>query len=286
MRILVRRIGALGDVILTTPIIRRLREENPGADIGVQTAYPDVFKNSPHRLVMAHPVNPPYAWTLEGGVDRLFDLDLAYEVKPHKHIVQAYMMSVFGDNGEPEQLQQEIFFRPTLKFNSAKRVIALHAAKAGWRNRTLPERTWLSVIEKLRGLGGYEVVLVGTGKDALPKSKCAVYLTGDIAAQTAFISRCAAFIGSDSALIHAAGATDVPIVGVFTSALADTRLPWRKGIPQHRCVPVLPRDMPCFGCLTRRPAPVTTEFCERGDTACVDAVWAEDIVDALQFLIG
>ena len=36
-RISVRRTGAFGDVIDTTPVIRRLRQENPDAEIDVLT---------------------------------------------------------------------------------------------------------------------------------------------------------------------------------------------------------------------------------------------------------
>jgi ADP-heptose:LPS heptosyltransferase len=38
--ILVRRTGAFGDVIDTTPVVRRLREENPDAEIDVDTHIP------------------------------------------------------------------------------------------------------------------------------------------------------------------------------------------------------------------------------------------------------
>ena len=48
--ILVRRTGAFGDVIDTTPVVRRLRQENPDAEIDVDTQYPHVFLNSPHRI--------------------------------------------------------------------------------------------------------------------------------------------------------------------------------------------------------------------------------------------
>ena len=49
-RILVRRTGAFGDVICTTPVVRRLRQENPDSEIDVDTQYPQVFLNSPHSI--------------------------------------------------------------------------------------------------------------------------------------------------------------------------------------------------------------------------------------------
>ena len=43
-KILVSRRGALGDVIMTTPIVRRLRQENPNAIIDIKTNYPDIYR--------------------------------------------------------------------------------------------------------------------------------------------------------------------------------------------------------------------------------------------------
>jgi heptosyltransferase-3 len=291
MRILVRRTGALGDVVLATPIIRRLRRENPDAEIAVQTAYPDVFRNSPHRVAVLPPGALPYPWTERGGCDRVVDLDLAYERRPTIHIVQAYMQEAFGDDRDiglydEGELRQELAFRPSnAGWLASRRVVAVHAAKAGWRNRTLPECTWVGVIDGLRDAGFFPL-LVGTQRDALPRAKAAAFHAGDVLAQAAVIAACAAFVGSDSGLLHVAGATDVPIVGVFTSASPALRLPWRGGELGRNCIAVTPPGLSCVGCLHRLPAPVTTESCELGEPICVGAVRAADIVDAVVRLVG
>jgi hypothetical protein len=55
--ILVRRTGAFGDVIDVTPVARRLRNENPDAEIDVDTQYPSSFSaatmSAPHGAGMA-----------------------------------------------------------------------------------------------------------------------------------------------------------------------------------------------------------------------------------------
>lgn len=290
MRILVRRIGALGDAVLATPVLRRLRRENPDAEIGFQTAYPDVVRDSPHRIVPLAPGPLPYPWTPEGGVDRTIELTNAYETRPAMHIVEAYMEETFGDPGDPRDRQQELAYHEPKTWPKG-RVVAVHAARAGWRNRTLPEATWWKVIRGLRDCGFFPV-LVGAPRDSLGGSIAVVsFHVTDILAQAGFISRCVAFVGSDSGLLHVAGATDAPIVGVFTSAAAIFRMPLRgrklvlSGIPSGGKFVAVAPDLPCVGCLHRRPPPVTTEFCERGDTACVGAVRAESIVEAVVRLV-
>ena len=278
MSILVRRTGAFGDVVLTTPVIRRLRRENPDAEIAVQTAYPGVFARSPHRVATLPPGPPPYPWTEHGGVGRTIDLDLAYERRPTTHIVNAFMLNAFGDEGEPGDRGQELAYEKLDQWPAKPRVVVVHAAKAGWRNRTLPEATWVEAVNLLRAAGCFPIV-VGTMRDALPKARCAAFHSEDALATAALIARAACFVGSDSGLLHVAGATDVPIVGVFTCALAETRLPWRNGTLGERCEAVVP-PLDCVGCLARAPIPATAESCERGDIACVTAVTAEAIVSA------
>jgi len=272
--IVVQRAGALGDVILTTPIIRRLRRENPTASIGVLTAYGDVFANSPHLDIsaLADPQNV-----------RHIMLDLAYERRPGLHIVQAYMQEAFGDLGEPDDLQQELFFPRHDPLSAKQHYVAVHAAVAGWANRTLPRATWRAVIDGLRKAELWPV-LVGSPRDLIPDYPVTAFLSSNVLAQASFIDTCACFVGSDSAMLHVAGATDVPIVGIFTCALPWLRLPYRQGKLGGNCMAVVP-DLDCIGCLHERPPPVTTEACQRGDMLCVSSVDPDEIIAAVLALV-
>ena len=278
MTILVRRTGALGDVVLTTAIIRRLKRENPSEDIVVQTAYPDVFRGNPHVTGVVTPslrTPPAPLW-------RVIDLDMAYERRPNMHIVEAYMREAFweDDSVHAHTWTQELFFdrKPLWSFQD-RPPVAVHAAVAGWRNRTLPRETWIEVVTRLRQEGMWPI-LVGTERDMLdtPATKCSV---PDIHAQARMINSCACFVGSDSGLLHVAGATNTPIVGVFTCADPPLRMPVQRGNFDI----VLPRGLDCIGCLHRQTAPTTVESCERGDIACVSMVHADDIVQAVTRMV-
>jgi ADP-heptose:LPS heptosyltransferase len=278
MAILVHRAGALGDVILTTPIIRRLRREFPNELIQVVTSYPRVYQNNPHiggrEYVIGEMVKNVY-------------LDLAYEKNPSLHIVEAYMQETFEDLGDRKDLQQELFFSDasTIFEGLKRKVIAIHAARAGWNNRTLPRYTWRLVVDGLRKAGFWPVLIGAPNRDEVPDCEVTRFFGYDILTHAWLINRAVCFVGSDSALLHVAGATNTPIVGIFTCARPATRLPWRGGRLGGRCIPIVPK-LDCVGCLARRPAPVTTEYCERGDTACVQMVDPDQIIDAVMRLVG
>jgi ADP-heptose:LPS heptosyltransferase len=269
LRILVRRTGALGDVVLATPVVRWLHEFH-GAEVFVETAYPDVFRNNPH-------VSEDDARGI--AFDRVVDLDGAYETRLGMHVVDAYFAAVMAQDAGPvpadqRAWRQELFFQRKPLFPSRKRMVAVHAAVPGWRNRTLPRATWRAVVEGLRS-SGLTPVLVGTERDALDGVDCPQCLTGDVLFQANVIASCACFVGVDTSLMHVAGATDTPIVAAFTCTRPDDYLPFREN-----CVAVTPLGLDCLGCAARRESGSTTETCERGDLACVSAVRAEDILTA------
>jgi ADP-heptose:LPS heptosyltransferase len=301
LNILVRRIGALGDVVLVTPVVQRLHAAFPEAEITVQTCYPDVFLGNP---CVAQRVGPdatigvlqplgddPASLALyheDGrvtGIDRFVDLDLAYEKRPGMHIVEAFMLEAFGEPGHPEGWQQTLHFPRERVFpaTSSQKYVAVHAAKAGWVSRTLPSSTWLAVIDGLQR-NGLCPILVGTEQDDIACSALR-FLVPDIHGQARLIASCACYVGSDSGLLHVAGATDTPIVGVFTCVRPEYRLPWRHGVLGWQCEAVVP-DLPCVGCQERAPIPTTIEVCERGAAVCATSVDAMAILAAVMRAVG
>lgn len=264
LRVLVRRRTSLGDVIMTTPVLARLRYQlGAAASIGVETDFPAVFAGNPHvdRIVAASDA---------GDYDRLVDLDLAYERHPNLHVIDAYMQQAFLDMAWPAKQCQ--LHRAPLRSEPAicwSRAVALHPART-WTNRTFSQTFWRNVVDLLRASGMVPVILGSAADYAWPEIEGVHNLSDQLSLHeiATVIERCRCFVGNDSGLLHVAGTTATPIVGLFTVALPERRMPWRAGVLGWRVTPLLPA-LDCVGCLADAPPPVESIECRRGDYACV-----------------
>ena len=271
MNIHLIRSGALGDVLCTTPVIARLRTQ--GHTIVVSTQFPlALASNRDIDILYGHPRNP----------DRTINLDLAYERQPSMHLVDAFFDAAFGDQTGDK----------TLKFNhggaktwrKSSHYVTIHAARA-WPSRTLPEDFWDTVIAGVLGLG-LQVIMVGAGADLSREYPGVKSMVGKapLYESVRLISGARCHIGSDSALLHFAGTTQVPIVGLYTSVRGKYRAPYRNGVLGDRMV-ILDADIECAGCLERQPAPVTNLTCARGDNMCTQMIRPELVIGAVKELI-
>lgn len=286
--ILVKRRGALGDVLLTTPIVRHLRGMNPQAQIIVATDSKDVFKNNPHvdKVVdhgdLAHATIP---------ADHVVDLNMVYECSPKEHIIDAYSNFTFGHKQIEKRI--ELFYNETdatrvdaflaTRHINLARLVMVHMGMT-WMNRTWPHMNWMRVVRTLSD-AGWHVVVVGSGddfrtNDQIPRVHDAhnVFSIQEIAYLSA---RSKAFIGIDSGIFHIAGTTKVPIVGIFTSVNPDYRMAFRPGQKDHGLVPVTPA-INCKGCLHEEKPPVTYCGCKRNDFACLQEVTVEMVLDGFR----
>lgn len=282
-RILIRRWGALGDVIGITPIVRHLKRLNQEARIDIETHVPGVFINHPH-------VKNVYREARTGdGYDQVVDLNFAYEKKPNLHFVDAYALETFGHADISKDLEIHRSEADEAKASSLlekldllrRRFIVTHMART-WPSRTLPNRTWHEIVQRLTGLG-HAVLQVGKGDDLFFNRLDGVSKIDEdinIPELACLISRASCFLGSDSAILHVAGTTDTPIVGIFTAARAELRLPYRHGKLGYRCAVVRPK-IECYGCLHRQPPPVAFFNCERGDYMCLAQILPEDVADTV-----
>jgi ADP-heptose:LPS heptosyltransferase len=264
LRVLMRRRVSLGDVIMTTPVLARLRYMlGAEAVLDVETRVPTVFYRNPH-------VNHVIEAADSDKYDRVIDLDLAYERQPRMHVIDAYMLEAFLDPVWPAKdcllYRAPIDDLPELRWSSA---VALHPART-WRNRTMSQVFWRGVIDGLIAYGWIPVVLGSVADFDWAGTPQVIDLTARLSIHqvATVIERCACFVGNDSGLLHVAGTTSTPIVGLFTVARPEYRLPWRAGVNGWRTTALVPA-LDCVGCLADAPAPVISVGCHRGDYACV-----------------
>ena len=257
-----RRRHGIGDVILTTPVVRALRAQDPAGEVHVATDHADVFAGNPD-------VTRVWGWgRAPGGFDRVLDLDLAYERAPRQHVLAAYGAAA-GLDLRPWRLSlypspADLAFAGERVAGDRWVVMNTGCAAADWAGRNwLPER-WVAVADALAA-DGWRIAAVGNL--ANPAVPCAIDLRG----RTTFgqlVAVCATaqlFVGADSAPMHCAQAMGTPVVGVFGAVEPAYRL-----LPDPRFRSAVATRCGCRGCLHVMPAPRWNLTCPRGRQVCMD----------------
>jgi ADP-heptose:LPS heptosyltransferase len=269
--ILVRRTGAFGDVIDTTPVIRRLRQEHPDAEIDVDTQYPRVFLDSPHRIGFKRDIT----------YDRVIDLNMAFERNLRRvGIVESYMQVAFGDHHGSTQL--EMVYPPPPQFGlDWSLAITMHPARS-WPQRTLPIQFWVDLANIL-AKRGWIVLCIGTKQDWGFNGHRVLDLRDrfDMQMQASVIGASRAFVCSESGPMMLAQVTDVPVVALHTMAL-----PWITARERHGVVGWrfhgIPAPIDCVGCSHTLQDASTFFSCLRGDNKCTTLFDPETIADAVE----
>jgi len=274
-RILVRRAGAFGDVVDVTPIVRRLRSENPDAEIDIDTQYPGVFLNNPNRVGLKREI----------AYDRVIDLNMAYErYLCRVGVVESYMEAAFGDRNGSSQL--EMVYPPPPEFGlDWSLAITMHPARS-WPQRTLPVEFWVDLANIL-AKRGWIVLCIGTRQDWGFNGQRVLDLRDrfDMQMQASVIGASRAFICSESGPMILAQVTDVPIVALHTMGFPEFTARERHGVKGWRFHPIS-SPIECVGCSHRLSEPSTYFSCERGDNKCVTLFDAATIADAVEGAAG
>lgn len=209
-RIIVRRWAAAGDVLMTTPIIRALWEQNPLSPILVETFFPELFDGNPCVAGAGHEI-------ARLPTDRVINLDMVSENSPMRHFVRSYARAADVEVGDKAKL--EIFWKkdPWLAEDwGTDQWCALHTGPSTWASKEWPADRFDAVARELQA-AGWKIVLVGSGR--VP-GKIAHDLdlrdrTSKLNDLAALLHHCQLFVGIDSAPMHVACAVGIPVVGIF-----------------------------------------------------------------------
>ena len=267
--IMVRRKGARGDVLLCTPILRKLRGFYPKSRIVFETDFPEMIQGSGlvDQIIR-------FREEKSDGYDLVFDL--SYERPGHENYIDE-MAACAGIDVDDRSLvftvpESEIQWAREYIRNDSKRKIALHVGRS-WKSREWPVDRFKKVGKyfvknencSFLCLGDKETPYLGLGKDCRGFS---------VVKTAALIKVADALLGIDSLNMHIAAAVGTPAVVIYGCTSPD--VVWSTG-PHY---PVWIDDLPCKGC--RHKAGGTFVDCGRGDYACLDQITVDMVSEKLR----
>lgn len=217
--LVVKRGYAIGDVILTTPIIAGLKSAYPERKIWLETDFPEVFANNPHvDRAQRHFDDPSDCYPT-------LDLNGAYEKEVKTHILDAYRAvkppwkPAYSEDGENPRLYPSALDRLwarnlAVNHQFSPKVCVMHADPTDWPGKRWPLPRYAEIAKWLVSLG-FHVVAVGTTH--LPPGFCAYSLIRktSLLQLAALCEQSSLFIGGDSAPMHIALASKCPTVAIF-----------------------------------------------------------------------
>ena len=277
-QILIKRASANGDVLCTEPVIRAVKQLRPNSDISVQTQCPEMLMGGP--MIKRVAVSPP------SQVDRIIDLDMAYERNPKVHMVAAYAQAAGVDLSLfPPEVRRPRWHLNPQGYEAADalptdRPIAVIATEGSWPIRQWPKDRFAAVV---RWLQRYcRVIEVGSPAAAL---NMGWNLCGKTTIQqlAAIYSRARLAVMCDSLHVHLAACFSVPTVGIWGGTDPMLRIHG----PEHH--PVQRLDFPCRGCHHEREVLRCHSVCDQGafrglqvpKCGCMD-IPAVDVIRAIE----
>lgn len=273
-KVMIRRTGAQGDVLLLTPALAAFRKAYPRIHVTVSTACPAVLSQNPDVDAVIDALPDPK------GYDRFFDLDMAYEKEPLTHPVLAYARALELPTGEPMGGLKVYPDAPAVAIAEkmipdGARFALIHVGSIpGWVGREW-RGAWPRVLEEIRKMG-FKVARVGN--DQTPQIPCdADFACWPFMRLAALMKRASLFVGVDSMPFHVAQAAEIPAVGIFGCVEPSLR------IVSPRAVGVTAENVGCLGCHHWLPAPRTaTNYCLRGRELCMERLTPERIMEGVK----
>lgn len=271
--ILVRRMAAVGDVLLTTPIIRALKRTWPLCPILVWTKFPRLFDGNANIATATQLQQiPDPANTL------VIDLDMAYENRPHMHIVDAYAEAAGLDEWDTRTQITVGSSALDIGMIGDRRWVALHPGPTTWKGKTWPRDRWIELSDHLMAMGWRRVIVGGDGTWSINADMDRRSMTS-YEQLAGVLSRCKLFVGVDSFPMHCAQAVGIPTVGIFGASTPEFVM--TESSP-HIGVQASMADVPCVGARHR----VSGQTFVDCDGACMNAVSVEMVMEAIERILA
>ena len=274
--ILVRRRAALGDVVVSTGVIRELKAiYGDNCVIDVATQHPAVFNHNPHiRNVITISETDDSGATPE-YYDVYYNLDDTYEYNPKGHFADNYFYRVFGNTDIDRSMELFIDEDEESAINEFVATIdapfiAVHMRRWHWELKNIDPAVWLSVFDAVFTANpDVKIVCVGGDTDFFPEGHPRVVDARSMTpgALCFLLDHAKCFVGIDSGPFHIAGASETHIVALLSHMSPEKVMPYRNGLMGDNCT-IIQANVDCVGCHSRQQRPVRGIVCERGDFAC------------------
>jgi len=283
-QILVRRRAALGDVIMSTGVVRELKYRYQ-CNIDFATEFQEVYSNNPYIRNVYHTDSMPDI----KNYDLYINLDDAYENNPLNHYVDSYFYRAFGTsavaNKNPELFPNQIDTNIANAFinkNNLEKYIVIHIRQWYWPLKNMSWDTWYTVFEKLfTERTDFKIVCVGSNNDGFVDHPLFVDARRrmNVQQQKLLLDGAKCFVGIDSAPYHIAACATTNIISLHTHLLPD------RIIPQNRIVMPILSNVDCVGCNDNQQRPVREVICKHGDFRCKDNFDANKIAQNILGLL-
>ncbi len=268
-KILVERKGAIGDVIMTTPIVHAIKKKLPLSDIYIKTVCSQVYKNNPD-IKGININNIKY--------DVVYNLNMVYEKHPLLNAVNTFSQySIDIDDYNYKLYTEEDIDDVILKDYKNNKIAVFHVHHSpNWNGRNFSIEKYKAGAKHLKNLG-YKIVEVGTN---YLKSNFN-YINISFSKVCSIIKHSHIFVGQDSALFHIAQAFKIPHIIPFGMIL-----PYTRTIDNNYTFPLVAQNVNCLGCHAWygeiKTAP---NKCLRKEVYCMKNISQEDLINMIDYVI-
>lgn len=282
--ILVKRRAALGDVVMSTGVVRELhRRHNGNCAITVETEFPLVYKNNPYIVDLRNwgECNP-------ADYDVVYNLDDAYENNPSKHFVDSMFERVFGQlpadrsmDLHPDAQDKDIVAKDIEEIGSP--FFAVHMRQWHWPLKNIDIDTWCEVFAKVfEQRTDYKIVTVGGPTDFSLEHPLIVNYNARYTPQQLahFLNSAQCYVGIDSGPFQIAGASSTHIIGLLTHNPPECIMPYRK-LDGFWHTTAIQANVDCVGCNVNQQVPVRQVVCKWGDFRCSKTWDTDKIANAI-----
>jgi ADP-heptose:LPS heptosyltransferase len=279
--------ASIGEVFALTPTLVELRNLYKTSQINLITIYPELFKHFPYVdsviqnltgltdkefpdadiYLIPFQNNPvlPHPWLCH-LVDSISIMTLRRTLD-NKHYVLPYAKE------DSESMSLKCFNEKNFRVDSSKFII-VHPHKTGWDTRSWPRNLWEELINKIRyNYPDYDIVAIGGERRGVEINGFLEYENViDLYDQLTLLETLALIdhpnakllVCPDSAPMHMAGCTKIPVVAFCSVIHSRYRLPWRDGVQGKGFYVIDSKGCSCTVGMKPFCKPYSTQACHKG----------------------